>query len=141
MQVFSTEGPPMSDRDDLEQRAWRLLDRAHTRVSRSLDRAITQQTGLSLRAYQVLVRLARAEGGALRMSELANAVLLSASGTTRLVDQLVSRGLLSRRQDATNARSQWAVLTDRGRDMCDQLTTTYGVAVTEHFAQRLTDLQ
>ena len=131
----------MAPEDDLEQRAWRALVRTHTRVSRALDRALSEQAGLSLRAYQVLVRLTRAPEGALRMAELANSVLLSASGMTRLVDQLATRGLVTRRKDPEDARGYFAVLSDQGRAQCDRAAAIYREGVQEYFAGRFADGQ
>jgi DNA-binding MarR family transcriptional regulator len=131
----------MAPEDDLERRAWRALVRAHSRVSRSLDHALTEQAGMSLRAYQVLVRLTRAPDGALRMAELANNVLLSASGMTRLVDQLASRGLVTRRKDPEDARGYFAVLTDQGRAQCERATALYQEGVEQYFAGRFADGQ
>jgi DNA-binding MarR family transcriptional regulator len=129
----------MAPEEELDQRAWRALVRTHTRVSRALDRALTEQAGLSLRAYQVLVRLTRAPEGALRMAELANSVLLSASGMTRLVDQLAARGLVERRKDPEDARGYFAVLTDQGRAQSDRATAMYREGVQHYFAGRFAD--
>lgn len=131
----------MTPREDLEQRAWRALVRTHSRVSRALDRALVDQTGLSLRAYQVIDRLARTEGGEMRMSELAYAVLLSASGMTRLADQLGGRGLLERRQDRADARGHFAVLTEKGRALSLRAANIYQAAVRDHFGAHVTDAE
>jgi len=82
---------------------------------RRLDAELVAEHGLPLVHYDVLVQLAEA-GGARRMSDLANAVLLSRSGLTRLVDQLERQGLVSRRRSAADARGIEAVLTGAGRD-------------------------
>jgi DNA-binding MarR family transcriptional regulator len=131
----------VTPREDLEQRAWRALVRTHSRVSRALDRELVEQTGLSLRAYQVIDRLARTEGGEMRMSELAYAVLLSASGMTRLADQLGARGLLERRQDRADARGHFAVLTEKGRALSLRAADIYQAAVRDHFGAHVTDAE
>jgi DNA-binding MarR family transcriptional regulator len=127
----------MPPREDIEQRAWRALVRTHARVNRALDRELSERAGISLRAYQVLDRLSRAEDGAMRMAELANSVLLSASGMTRLVDQLAARGLVQRHQDAADARGSLAALTDKGRAQYRKAATAYRRSVKEHLAARL----
>src|SRR2546430_16520026 len=106
--------------DDTALRAWRAMGRAQRRVSRSLDMELSQRAGLPLRAYEVLSRLSRAPGCAMRMSDLASSVLLSASGVTRLVDQLADRGLIERRADATDARATIAALTREGKSVLRQ---------------------
>jgi DNA-binding MarR family transcriptional regulator len=95
-------------------RAWRGLLRAHAQVTRVLEAELEAAHGLPLASYDVLVQLAEAPDGALRMSELANAVLLSRSGLTRLVDRLVKDGLVERRSCPSDLRGTLAVLTPAG---------------------------
>lgn len=102
---------PHPDRVSLE--AWRCFLEAHARVTEQLDAELRAQQDLPLVWYDVLVQLSEA-GGRLRMSELADAVLLSRSNCTRLVDRLDRAGLVARDADPDDARVRWAVLTDRG---------------------------
>ncbi len=125
--------------DDLALSAWRALLRTHRRVARALDADLSQRGGISLRAYEVLERLARAPGGAMRMSDLATSVLLSASGVSRLVDQLVERGLLERRPDPSDARVAIACLTREGRAALRRAGATYADGVMRHFAAHLSE--
>ena len=96
-----------------EMAAWRGFLRTHASLMRRLDAELLEEHGLPLSHYDVLLQLAEA-GGALRMSELADAVLLSRSGLTRLVDQLERRALVARRRSATDARGVEALLTEEG---------------------------
>lgn len=113
--VVEMTGGEMTDGvDDLVMRAWRGFLRAHGLVMRALDTELSAERRLGLNSYEVLLVLAWAPGRALRMSELADRVLLSRSGTTRLVDGLVARGLVERRRCPSDARSYLAVLTDEG---------------------------
>src|SRR6266498_3329326 len=100
---------------DEELRAWQALLHAHDAVFRQLDAELQNEHGLHLGAYDVLLRLARAPEGRLRMSDLAERVLLSPSGLTRMVDRLVAEGLVERVRFDTDARVMLARLTDRGR--------------------------
>src|SRR5688572_19066860 len=95
-------------------RAWQALLHAHHQVIRMLDRELRDEHDLPLAAYDVLLRLARAPGRALRMTELADRVMLSPSGMTRLVDRLVDKGLVERRTDPEDGRVALASLTDQG---------------------------
>jgi len=95
--------------------AWRSFLEAHARVTDALDAELRAVQRLPLAWYDVLVQLSEA-GGRLRMSELADAVLLTRSNCTRLVDRLVDAGLVAREPDPGDARVRWAVLTDAGRD-------------------------
>lgn len=106
---------PAGDRVDARgMRAWRNLLRAHAQVARVLEAELEEAHRLPLASYDVLVQLAEAPDGALRMSELADAVLLSRSGLTRLVDRLVKEGLVERRSCPSDLRGTLAVLTPAG---------------------------
>jgi len=115
--------------------------RAQRRVSRALDADLSRRGGLPLRAYEVLSRLARAPGCAMRMSDLASSVLLSASGITRLVDQLVDRSLIERRADASDARATIAVLTRDGKSILRKTSGIYSEGVKKHFAAHLNEAE
>ena len=131
----------MAEADDLQLLAWRAVRRTYTKVVRALDPELERRAGMGLRAYEVLVLLSRAPGGASRMSDLASSVLLSPSGLTRLVDQLVARGFIERRQDRSDARAQLAVLSVAGRAACRKATVVYRSCVMDHFGKQLDDGQ
>ena len=115
--------------------------RAQRRVSRSLDAELSQRGGLPLRAYELLSRLSRAPGCAMRMSDLATSVLLSASGVTRLVDQLADRGLIERQADAKDARATIAALTREGKSILRKTNGIYAEGVKKHFAGHVDDAE
>lgn len=92
---------------------------------------------MALTDYDVLVQLATAEGGHLRMSELADRVVISRSGVTRLVDRLVADGLVERVVCDTDRRGQWASLTDAGRARLAAATPGHLRGVAQHFLDRL----
>ncbi|MDX6555289.1 MAG: hypothetical protein QOD86_1484 [Miltoncostaeaceae bacterium] len=96
-----------------EMAAWRGFLRIHAGLMRQLDAELLEEHGLPLSHYDVLLQLAEV-GGSLRMSDLANAVLLSRSGLTRLVDQLERQGLVSRKRSSADARGVEAILTETG---------------------------
>ena len=98
-----------------ELAAWGGLLRTHARLIRALDAELQASHDLSLVDYDVLIHLARAPDRMLRMSELADAVVLSRSGLTRRVDRLARDGLLERRTCATDARGALAAITEEGR--------------------------
>src|SRR6266404_4152393 len=97
--------------------------------------------GLSTRSYEVLVRLARSPKECLRMSDLAASVWLSPSGVTRLVDQLVNRGLVSRRRDPSDARGYLTELTRDGRAAFKRAKKLHDQTIQEHFSDRLSEDQ
>ena len=96
--------------------AWRGLLRVHTALVRELDTELDAAHELPLSSYDVLIYLQSAPDKRLRMAELADSVLLSRSGVTRLVDRLEREGLLVRDTCTSDGRGCFAVLTDAGED-------------------------
>jgi DNA-binding MarR family transcriptional regulator len=110
---------------DSELGAWRGFLRAHSHLVAELDAELVSRHDLPLSTYDVLVQLADAPEGRLRMSELADSVLLSPSGLTRLVDRLCRDGLVERVRCDDDARGSFAVLTARGRARFDEARETH----------------
>lgn len=100
--------------DQVELSTWRTFLRAHAQVTRRLEHDLLAEHDLPLASYDVLVQLSEAAGRRLRMTELAERVLLSRSGLTRLVDRLVRDGLVERQACPSDARGTLAVLTPAG---------------------------
>lgn len=96
--------------------AWRSFLRTHTHLLRVLEQDLQTHHKIAIASYDVLVQLAEAPDHQLRMSELAQAVLLSRSGLTRLVDRLQKDGLVRREPDPCDARGLYTVLTSKGLD-------------------------
>ena len=126
-----------SRRDDPRIGAWRAFLRAHAQVIRRLERELHDEQGLALTDYDVLVQLARSDERRLRMSELADRLLLSRSGATRLVDRLVADGLIERVSCEDDRRGQWADLTDTGLRRLREAAPTHLRGVATHFLDRL----
>ena len=117
--------------------AWFGLLAAHGELTRGLDACLTAKHGLTLSAYEVLSRLAHAEDGHLRMSELAGKSSLSLSRVSRVVDSLCDRGLAERRSCATDSRVVHATITPAGRALLDDAQDTFFETVEERFLGRL----
>ncbi|MCA1570567.1 MAG: MarR family transcriptional regulator [Chloroflexi bacterium] len=117
--------------------AWRAFLLAHARIVRELERELQGEEQLALTDYDVLVQLAAAGERRLRMSELADRLLLSRSGATRLVDRLVGEGLVERASCETDRRGQWAALTPAGYERLRRASPTHLRGVAEHFLDRL----
>ena len=92
---------------------WRSFLRTHSSVVRRLERDLAD-LGTPLAWYDVLLQLAEAPQRRLRMAELAERVLLSRSGLTRLVDRLQAEGLVTREPFPGDARGTYTVLTLEG---------------------------
>jgi DNA-binding MarR family transcriptional regulator len=123
-------------RDELG--AWRGLLRVHARMTKTLDADLMREHGLPLSSYEVLLFLADSPDGSMRMSELADGVLLSRSGLTRLVDRLERDGLLRRRRCEQDQRGWFAEITDEGRELFERARVTHLDGVRERFLSGLT---
>jgi DNA-binding MarR family transcriptional regulator len=112
---------------------WRAFLLAHARVSRRLDEELRAEHDLSLGEYDALLTIAQAPGRRVRMNQLAEQVVLSKSGVTRLIDRLVADGLVARIQCQTDARGAEAVLTDSGLARLRSASGTHLRGVQDHF--------
>lgn len=119
-----------------ELAAWRGFLRVHSALTRELDAELAAAHGLPLSSYEVLLHLSDAPEDSMRMSELAESVLLSRSGLTRLVDRLEREGLVRREACPADARGQNAVVTESGRDLLDVARRTHLAGVRERFLAR-----
>src|SRR5213596_1903644 len=122
---------------DVELDAWRGFLRTHATLVTELDEELTERHGLPLSSYDVLVQLDEAPDGRLRMSSLAEAVLLSRSGLSRLVTRLESQGLIERTECPSDARGAFAGITDKGRERLEEARATHRAGVRRRFLDRL----
>ena len=97
-----------------EETLWRAIMRLVKTLPRDLDSDLIHGSGLSASDYTTLMHLSEASNRELRMSDLASATGLSASRMTRLVDDLQTRGLVTKTVSSTDARGNVAKLTPRG---------------------------
>src|SRR3954452_3278603 len=125
--------PPLRELSVPELGAWRGLLRAHSALVKALDAELMATHGLPLTSYEVLINLQAAPGRRRRMAELADGVLLSRSGTTRLVDRLERDGLLERDTCDSDGRGCFAVLTDKGDELLQHARATHLDGVRERF--------
>ena len=121
---------------EVERGAWVGFLRAHHVLVAELDDELRSRHGLPLTSFDVLAQLDIAPGGQLRMSDLADAVLLSRSGLTRLVERLENKGLLERRECTEDARGAYAVLTHDGRTLLAAARRTHLAGVRTRFLER-----
>ena len=123
-----------TDRQALEAslRPWVAFLRAHAAVLRRLEVELEREQGITLADYDALLQLAMADGQ-LRMNELADRLLLTRSGASRLVDRLADDGYVARHKCSTDARGAYAVLTAAGRARLRKAAPTHLRGVEEHF--------
>ena len=119
-------------------RAWRLYFESALALVDVLDADFERDGGMPIRWYDVLVHLEEAPGG-LRMNELADHILFSKSGFTRVVDRMEAAGLVARVRPDNDRRSIFVVLTDQGRETMEQARGHHRRWIDEHFSQPLSD--
>jgi len=123
--------------DAAHMAAWRSFMEAHARVLTQLSRELKDEESLPLTWYDVLVQLSEADDRRLRMQELADRVLLSQSGLTRLVDRMERAGLVERFRCADDGRGLFAQLTPEGLTVLRRTYPTHLRGVREWFADAL----
>ena len=126
---------------DTELEAWQAFLHAHHQITRTLDSELRQDHRLGLSEYDVLLRLVRAPQRGLRMTELAQRVMFSPSGLTRVVDRLVDEALVDRQRDPGDARVVLARLTEKGHDRLRRAAQTHLRGIRRHFTGRLSQTQ
>jgi DNA-binding MarR family transcriptional regulator len=118
---------------------WRSFLRAHASVMRDLERELLAATGMPLGWYDVLLQLAEAPDRRLRMAELADRVLLSRSGLSRLIDRLQAEGLVRREPSPDDARGTFTVLTADGLNRLRHAAPVHLAGIREHWLVHFSD--
>ena len=119
-------------------RAWRLYFESALALVDVLDAELERDAGIPLRWYDVLVHLEETPDG-LRMNELAERILYSKSGFTRVVDRLEEAGLVRRVRPDNDRRSILVILTDKGRDTMERARGYHRDGIERHFSQHLSE--
>jgi DNA-binding MarR family transcriptional regulator len=125
---------------DFEQRLWRHLLGVEARLHDRLDRELRDGHGLTLAEYAVLVHLSESGPEGLRMSDLAELLVLSRSGLTRRIDGLVRAGLVTRRACPADGRGSMAQLTAKGRERLSEAAPTHVAGVRRFVIDAIGDL-
>lgn len=118
-----------------------LFLRTHQQVWEALNRNLLEERGISLSWYDVLLQLSSATDGRLRLQDLADRVLYSRSGLTRLVDRMEAAGLVMREPCSHDKRGTFAVLTPEGRRVFRRAAPTHLRAIEENFFSHLSDTE
>ena len=117
--------------------AWGGLLRSHATMTRAMNAQLVAEHGLTLGDYDVLVHLANAPDRRMRRVDLANSVLLTASGITRLLDRMEAEGWVCKQQCRSDARVTWAVLTEAGHQKLAEAAQTHHADIARLFTNRL----
>jgi DNA-binding MarR family transcriptional regulator len=121
-----------------ELAAWRGMLEAQSLLMRQLDAQMQSEHGVSVPAYEVLMFLDDAPEHRMRMSDIADRVLLSRSGCTRLVDRLAQQGYVSRCAASDDGRGLYAQLTDAGLEKIRAARVTHHEGIRRFFLDHLT---
>lgn len=116
---------------------WALFLTAHALLVERIEARLAEAGLPSLAWYDVLWALERSEGGRLRLSELADRMVLSRSNMTRLVDRLVAAGLVVRSPSDEDGRGAYAVITAAGRAQRAEMWPAYKAEISGRFEAHL----
>ncbi len=131
--------PPEALRpSDWRLEIWRQFLRAHASVVRELERELAA-SGMPLSWYDVLLQLVEAPHRRLRMAELADHLLVSRSGLTRMIDRLEAEGFVRRVPSPDDARGTFTVLTREGFDALRSATPVHLAGIRSYWLANFTD--
>jgi DNA-binding MarR family transcriptional regulator len=116
--------------------AWVAFLRSHAAIVRELSAQLQREHGLTLSDYEVLLHLSHADRGMMRRVDLAQRVLLTQSGITRLLDGLERSGFVCKEQCKSDARVSYAKITEKGRVKLREAADTHLRGVDEVFLSR-----
>jgi DNA-binding MarR family transcriptional regulator len=119
--------------------SWVFFLRAHAAITRELSADLQREHGLTLNDYEVLLHLSHADGGRLRRVDLAERVILTASGITRLLEGLERAGLVMKENCASDARVTYAKITPAGTAKLREAAKTHLRGIDELFVGRYSE--
>jgi DNA-binding MarR family transcriptional regulator len=122
--------------ESIEVRAFVHFLRAHSSVTRQLDRELVIDHGLTINDYEVLLHLSRAPDRMMRRVDLAKRVLLTPSGITRLLHGLQQCGLVCKESCESDARVVYAKLTDEGAERLERASEMHLESIRGLFCER-----
>jgi DNA-binding MarR family transcriptional regulator len=126
----------VTDLRSIELEAWINFLRAHAAVTRQFNAELLATHALTINDFDVLAQLSGAPEQALKRVDLAERVLLTPSGITRLLKGLEEAGWVSNRPCAEDARVTYAVLTPAGKKKLEQARRTHVASVRALFSER-----
>jgi DNA-binding MarR family transcriptional regulator len=119
--------------------SWVSFLRAHSAITRQLNADLLNEHGLTLNDYEVLLLISRDENGMMRRVDLAERVVLTASGITRLLDGLEGAGYVEKASCSADARVSYAKLTDAGFAKLNAAAQTHLAGIEDLFTSRYAD--
>jgi MarR family transcriptional regulator, 2-MHQ and catechol-resistance regulon repressor len=131
------QGQTSGERVDARSRAWRGLLEVASFVTQRIDEDLRDQVGIDIQTYDALLHTKEAGKAGIRMTDLADRVLLTKAGLTALVDRLEDRGLLARQPAREDRRVKRIVLTPAGWELFRQAAAVHNATVEQWFHQHL----
>jgi DNA-binding MarR family transcriptional regulator len=131
----------LTQQQDFALDAWVRLLRGHASVTRSMSAQLVADHGLTINDYEALLHLSHAEEGRMRRVDLAEQLILTASGVTRLLDGLERTGWVERASCASDRRVTYAVLTDAGRAKLEEASSSHIETVRDFFESRFSEAE
>ncbi len=137
----ASDAPDGNWLDEAEMATWLAFLEVSHLLDRRIEQQLRQDAGLSHAQYEILSRLESADGGQLRMSELADVIIVSRSGLTYQISQLEKAGLVRREKCPSDDRGVLAVLTPAGRCALAQAAPGHLRVVRQYLIDALTPAQ
>ena len=134
---LSQKEPSLSSPSPERLRAWRLYFESALALLDLLDTELEHEAGIPLRWYDVLVQLEESPQG-IPMNALADRILYSKSGFTRVIDRMEEAGLVTRLRPQNDRRTILIVLTDEGTQTMEHARRHHRDGIERHFSQHLT---
>jgi DNA-binding MarR family transcriptional regulator len=131
----------LTQQQDFALDAWVRLLRGHASVTRSMSAQLVADHGLTINDYEALLHLSRADEGRMRRVDLAERLILTASGVTRLLDGLERTGWVERASCASDRRVTYAVLTEAGRAKLQEASSSHIETVRDFFESRFSEAE
>ena len=134
---LSQKEPSLSSPSPERLRAWRLFFESALALLDLLDTELEHDAGIPLRWYDVLVQLEESPEG-IPMNALADRILYSKSGFTRVIDRMEEAGLVPRLRPQHDRRTILIVLTDKGTQTMEHARRHHRDGIERHFSHHLT---
>jgi DNA-binding MarR family transcriptional regulator len=134
----SHEEPSLSSPSPERLRAWRLYVESALALVDVLDTELEQAVGIPLRWYDALVHLEETPAG-IPMTELADRILYSKSGFTRVIDRMEQEGLVRRARPEHDRRTILILVTDKGTETMERARRHHRDGIQRHFSQHLSN--
>jgi DNA-binding MarR family transcriptional regulator len=125
--------------NEAERHTWLAFLYAQTLLLEQIEQDLQRDAGMPLAYYQILVILSEFPGGAMRMSELANAAFFSRSRLSHAIDRMEKSGWIRRDTCPSDRRGSIAVLTDAGRQVLEEAAPGHVESVRRHLFDQLSD--